>query len=64
MKTIDGKTGEIIDDGLGNVSDSGSGTPTGTPNVNAIANGLGVPPGWVLIAGIGLLLLAAIFKKR
>lgn len=68
MKTIDGQTGQIIDDGLGNESffDSGLGsaTPTGTPNAKIIATTLGVPVGWVLLAGLGLILLAGFLNRR
>ena len=71
MKTIDGMTGQIIDDtapprysapydtqtGFGETS------PATTPNVPAIATFLGVPVGWVIVAGLVLLVLPRLMKR-
>jgi len=58
MRTIDGATGLIYD--APDAAPLGDAT---TPSAPAIASFLGVPVGWVLLAGIALLVLST-FAKR
>jgi len=63
MKTFDAQTGKIIDNAemdFGAVND----VPVAPVNVPQIAKILGVPIGWVIIAGIVLLILPQLLKRR
>lgn len=61
MKTIDNETGEIIDEPQMNAVPPNQ---PAAPNANDIAAFTGAPLKWVLIAGLLLMVLPPLFKKK
>jgi len=63
MRTFDAQTGKILDDDLRMGEARPFSDVSVAPNPNQIATFLGVPVGWVIIAGLVLLFLPSILKR-